>query len=61
MHTATLSLIEALLVGIAAKYPDNVLNSVEKLKGLRSALVGRPMDIANMAQNGRSPRHKSKE
>jgi DNA-binding MurR/RpiR family transcriptional regulator len=56
MHTATLSLIEALLVGIAAEHPDAALQSVEKLNGLRAFLAGRPMDIAGRDGDDSSPR-----
>ena len=40
MHTATLGLIEALLVGIAARRPDETLRSLERLKALRSETAG---------------------
>lgn len=45
MHTATLALIEALLVGIAATRRTKAVASLELLNELRADLVGRPMDI----------------
>lgn len=45
MHTATLGLIEALLVGIAAKRPAATLASLEELNVLRAKLVGRTVDL----------------
>ena len=46
MHTATLALIEALLVGIASARPAATLQSLKSLNGLRERLVGRPMNLA---------------
>jgi DNA-binding MurR/RpiR family transcriptional regulator len=46
MHTATLGLIEALLVGIGAKRPQATLESLEDLNRLRKAVVGAPADLA---------------
>jgi DNA-binding MurR/RpiR family transcriptional regulator len=40
MHTATLGLLEALLVGIAAKRRKAALDSLEALNGLRKQLIG---------------------
>jgi DNA-binding MurR/RpiR family transcriptional regulator len=45
MHAATLTLIEALLVGIAARSPKATLKGLESLNALREQLVGQPMDI----------------
>lgn len=45
MHTATLALIETLLVGIAAKHSAKTLQSLEALNVLREQLVERPMDL----------------
>ena len=45
MHTATLALIEALLVGVAADRPDRSIASLEELNGLRAALAGKPMGL----------------
>lgn len=41
MHTATLGLVEALLVGIAAKRPDATLASLERLRSLRNETADR--------------------
>ncbi len=54
MHTATLSLIEALLVGIAAEHPEAALRNVEKLNALRASLAGRSMDITTTSAPKRS-------
>jgi DNA-binding MurR/RpiR family transcriptional regulator len=45
MHTATLGLIEALLVGIATKRPQETLSNLRSLNELRAELVGGPMDL----------------
>jgi DNA-binding MurR/RpiR family transcriptional regulator len=45
MHTATLGLIEALLVGLAAKRPAETMASLKSLNALRAQLVGKPMDL----------------
>lgn len=45
MHTATLALIEALLVGIATRRPAETIASLEDLNALRAELVGAPMDL----------------
>ncbi len=45
MHTATLGLIEALLVGLAAKRPAETMASLKSLNALRAQLVGEPMDL----------------
>ena len=45
MHTATLGLIEALLVGIATRRPAETIASLEELNALRTELVGAPMDL----------------
>jgi len=44
MHTATLALIEALLVGVAAKLPKQTLDSLERLDALRRELTEAPAD-----------------
>jgi DNA-binding MurR/RpiR family transcriptional regulator len=41
MHTATLGFIEALLVGIAAKRPEETLSSLQKLNIARNKLAGK--------------------
>jgi len=45
MHTATLALIEALLVGTAKQRPIESLTSLETLNQIRAELSARPMDI----------------
>jgi hypothetical protein len=52
MHTATLGLIEALLVGVAAKRPAETISNLKVLNDLRAQLVGKPMDLP--ASEGRS-------
>jgi DNA-binding MurR/RpiR family transcriptional regulator len=46
MHTATLGLIEALLVGIAAKNPRVTIENLEALNALREQIVGESVDLA---------------
>jgi DNA-binding MurR/RpiR family transcriptional regulator len=57
MHTATLGLIEALLVGIATERPAESLASLEALNGLRAELAGAPMDLP--VRRLRAPRRAS--
>jgi DNA-binding MurR/RpiR family transcriptional regulator len=45
MHTATLGLIEALLVGIATKRPRETIESLKSLNEAREKLVGKPMTL----------------
>ena len=45
MHTATLGLIEALLVGIAVKRPRETIEGLKALNEARGKLVGKPMDL----------------
>jgi DNA-binding MurR/RpiR family transcriptional regulator len=45
MHTTTLGLIEALLVGVAAKRPTETLSSLKCLNDLRAKLVGQNMEL----------------
>lgn len=45
MHTATLGLIEAMLVGIAAQRPAETIASLKSLNDLRALVVGHPMDL----------------
>ncbi len=56
MHTATLGLIEALLVGIAARRPDETLRSLERLKALRSETAGEGGMRTPSARAARAPR-----
>jgi DNA-binding MurR/RpiR family transcriptional regulator len=45
MHTATMGLIEALLVGVASKRPRETMASLKALNAARAKLVGRPMAL----------------
>jgi DNA-binding MurR/RpiR family transcriptional regulator len=45
MHTATLGFIEALLVGVAAKRPDETLASLRALNDARGKLAGKAMKL----------------
>ncbi len=45
MHTATLALVETLLVGVATERPKETIASLESLNGIRTALAGKAMDI----------------
>jgi DNA-binding MurR/RpiR family transcriptional regulator len=45
MHTATLGLIEALLVGLATTRPEQTMASLRGLNQLRTELVGKSMDL----------------
>ncbi len=46
LHTATLGLIEALLVGIARERPAETIASLVSLNELRTELAGVPMDLS---------------
>jgi DNA-binding MurR/RpiR family transcriptional regulator len=45
MHTATLGFIEALLVGVATRRPDETLASLTELNEAREKLAGKPMTL----------------
>jgi DNA-binding MurR/RpiR family transcriptional regulator len=45
MHTATLALIEALLVGIATERSKETIANLESLNKVRTALAGKTMDL----------------
>ncbi|HER26121.1 MAG TPA: MurR/RpiR family transcriptional regulator [Rhodospirillales bacterium] len=45
MHTTTLGLIEALLVGVAKSQPEKAMASLKALNKLRTNLVGKRMDL----------------
>jgi len=45
MHAGTLGLIEALLVGVAVKRPEQTMEALKSLNGLRSRLVGEAMGL----------------
>ena len=47
MHTATLALIEALLVALAAGRPVETLESLSRLNRLRHILSGKSLDLPN--------------
>jgi DNA-binding MurR/RpiR family transcriptional regulator len=48
MHTATLALIEALLVGVATDRPGETIANLESLNRLRSELAGKAMNLPTM-------------
>jgi len=58
MHTATLGLIEALLVGIAMTRQTKAVASLELLNELRAQLVGRPMDLPTSNSSPKTTRAK---
>jgi DNA-binding MurR/RpiR family transcriptional regulator len=45
MHTATLGLLEALLIGIATQRPEETVQSLEDLNRLRERIVGAPASL----------------
>lgn len=45
MHTATLALVEALLIGAAVEMPDKTIASLKALNELRAALGGKAMQL----------------
>lgn len=45
LHTATLGLIEAVLVGVAAKRPTETVANLKTLNSLRAKVAGQPMDL----------------
>jgi DNA-binding MurR/RpiR family transcriptional regulator len=45
MHTTTMGLIEALLVGVASKRPRETIESLKALNAARKKLVGKPMAL----------------
>jgi DNA-binding MurR/RpiR family transcriptional regulator len=55
-HTATLGLIEALLVGLAAKRPTDAVASLKNMNRLRSELAGELMDLPLGSRRGNAPR-----
>lgn len=48
MHTATLALIEALLVGVATARPEETIANLESLNRVRTALAGKSMDLPTL-------------
>ena len=57
-HTATLGLIEALLVGLAAKRPAETVANLKNLNALRSELAGEMMELP--VSNSRRPGRRGK-
>lgn len=45
MHTATLGFVEALLVGVATRRPNETLASLKELNEARQRLAGTPMGL----------------
>jgi DNA-binding MurR/RpiR family transcriptional regulator len=45
MHTATLALIEGLLVGLATERPKETISNLESLNKLRTELAGKTMNL----------------
>ena len=45
MHVATLALVEALLVGVAAEHRDRTIARLRVLNRAREQLAGEPMDL----------------
>jgi DNA-binding MurR/RpiR family transcriptional regulator len=56
MHTATLALIETLLVGVAIARPKEVLASLKKLNRLRESVAGPDMALGHNRKKGRAGR-----
>ena len=54
LHTATLGLIEALLVGVAAQRPTETVASLKMLNALRSKIAGAAMELPE--PKGEAPR-----
>lgn len=52
MHTATLALIEALLVGVAMRRPKKTIASLESLNKIRTALAGKSMGLPTTKSGG---------
>lgn len=52
MHTATLALVEALLVGVATERPEETIANLEFLNRLRTGLAGKAMDLPTPQSGG---------
>jgi DNA-binding MurR/RpiR family transcriptional regulator len=52
MHTATVGLIEALLVGIATVRPERTMSNLRALNELRAELAGASMNLPASAEDG---------
>lgn len=50
MHTATLALIEALLVGVATKRSEQTISALESLNRLRADLTGKAMNLRTVSR-----------
>jgi DNA-binding MurR/RpiR family transcriptional regulator len=59
-HTGTLGLIEAMLVGLAAKRPVQTVASLKKLNDLRSELAGEMMNLAVSDHRHSGPRRRKR-
>jgi len=55
-HTATLGLIEAILVGIAARRPAETVAELKELNTLRASIAGEAMELPIVRRRGHSPR-----
>jgi len=53
MHTATLALIEALLVGVATERPEETIANLESLNRVRTALAGKAMGLRTEPTGGK--------
>jgi len=58
LHTATVALIEALLIGIAAKRPAQTVSSLKLLNDLRAQIAGRAMKLPVLDQKPQPRRRK---
>jgi DNA-binding MurR/RpiR family transcriptional regulator len=58
-HTATLGLMEALLVGLAAKRPTETVAALKDLNALRSELVGNNMELPVTDRRRDRPRNRN--
>jgi len=56
MHTATMALLEALLVGVAAAQPKKVIASLKRLDRLRASVAGKDMALIDRAGRKRTRR-----
>jgi DNA-binding MurR/RpiR family transcriptional regulator len=55
MHTATLALIEALLVGVAARRPAETVANLKSLNSLRTKIAGQSITLALPRNGARGP------
>jgi DNA-binding MurR/RpiR family transcriptional regulator len=53
LHTATLGLIETLLVGVAAKRPTETVASLKSLNSLRTKVTGQTLDLPSPVDEAR--------